>query len=388
MDGKDGIGSMTLQYRLGDSGHAVAEIRVKLAQLGLLDHTDSGVPLDTFDIDVDRAVRQFQQERGLTSDGVVGPVTYRVLEEARWRLGDRLLSYVVANPQSGDDVLALQRRLTELGFDVGHVDGIFGPRTGEALREFQRNVGLPADGTCGPSTFKALGRLAPIVTGGRPDSLRASDALQRAGKRLPGKIVVIDPGHGGPDRGHAAFGLDEASVVEDLGARVEGRLAATGVHAYLTRGPGMTEELDEIRRAEFANETGANLVISLHVDGHKNPLASGVATYFYGSNRPGTASAIGETFAGLIQREIVARTDLVDCRTHAKTWDLLRHTRMAAVRVELGYITNEHDAARLADPSFRDVVAEAIVVAVQRVYLPSHEDAPTGVLQLRDLADA
>lgn len=388
MDGKDGVGSMTLHYRLGDSGHAVAEIRVKLAQLGLLDHTDSGVPLDTFDIDVDRAVRQFQQERGLTADGVVGPVTYRVLEEARWRLGDRLLSYVVANPQSGDDVLTLQRRLTELGFDVGHVDGIFGPRTGEALREFQRNVGLPADGTCGPGTFKALGRLAPIVTGGRPENLRASDALQRAGKRLPGKIVVIDPGHGGPDRGHAANGLDEASVVEDLAARVEGRLAATGVHAYLTRGPTTTSELDEIRRAEFANETGANLVISLHVDGHPNPEASGVATYYYGSDRPGTASAIGETFAGLIQREIVARTDLVDCRTHAKTWDLLRHTRMAAVRVELGYINNEHDAARLADPSFRDVVAEAIVVAVQRVYLPSHEDAPTGALRLRDLADA
>lgn len=379
---------MALHYRLGDSGHAVAEIRVKLAQLGLLDHTDSGVPLDTFDIDVDRAVRQFQQERGLTADGVVGPVTYRVLEEARWRLGDRLLSYVVANPQSGDDVLALQRRLTELGFDVGHVDGIFGPRTGEALREFQRNVGLPADGTCGPSTFKALGRLAPIVTGGRPDNLRASDALQRAGKRLPGKIVVIDPGHGGPDRGHGANGLDEASVVEDLAARVEGRLGATGVHAYLTRGPAMASELDEIRRAEFANETGANLVISLHVDGHRNPDASGVATYYYGSDRPGTSSAIGETFAGLIQREIVARTDLVDCRTHAKTWDLLRHTKMAAVRVELGYITNEHDAARLADPSFRDVVAEAIVVAVQRVYLPSHEDASTGVLQLQDLADA
>jgi N-acetylmuramoyl-L-alanine amidase len=379
---------MTLRYRLGDSGPAVAEIRVKLAQLGLLDHTESGVPLDTFDIDVDYAVRQFQQERGLTADGVVGPATYRVLEEARWRLGDRLLSYVVANPQSGDDVLELQRRLTELGFDVGRVDGIFGPRTGEALREFQRNTGLPADGTCGPSTFKALGRLAPIVTGGRPDTLRASDALQRAGKRLLGKIVVIDPGHGGPDRGCTGNDLEEAAVVEDLAARIEGRLTATGVHAYLTRGSSLANELDEVTRAEFANETGANLVISLHVDGHLNPEASGVATYFYGLDRPGANSAIGEMFAGLIQREIVARTDLVNCRTHAKTWDLLRHTRMAAVRVELGYITNPRDAKRLADPHFRDVVAEAIVVAVQRVYLPSHEDAQTGVLHLRDLAQS
>jgi N-acetylmuramoyl-L-alanine amidase len=51
-------------------------------------------------------------------------------------------------------------------------------------------------------------------------------------------------------------------------------------------------------------------------------------------------------------------------------------------------VTNPHDATLLADPHFRDVVAEAIVVAVQRVYLPSHEDAQTGVLRLRDLADA
>ena len=377
------------RYRLGDTGPAVAEIRAKLHQLGLLDNPGS----DVFDDDVHRAVLLFQQERGLSADGVVGATTYRVLDEARWRLGDRLLSYVVANPQAGDDVLSLQRRLSELGFEVGRVDGVFGPRTGEALREFQRNVGLPADGTCGPGTFKALARLAPIVTGGRPDSLRAREALRQAGTRLSGKIVVVDPGHGGPDRGHIGHGLEEATIVEDLAARVEGRLGATGVQAYLTRGVVLSEELEEYTRAHFANEANANLVISLHVDAHPNPAACGVATYFYGSDRPeadrpGVNSVIGETFAGLIQREIIARTDLLDCRSHAKTWDLLRHTRMAAVRVELGYLSNQRDAERLADPAFRDVVAEAIVVAVQRVYLPSHEDAQTGALRLRDLAGA
>lgn len=373
------------RYRLGDSGPAIAEIRTKLSQLGLLDDTQPGP--SSFDEDVEKAVRHFQQERGLTADGVVDATTYRVLDEARWRLGDRLLSYVVANPQAGDDVIDLQRRLVELGFDVGRVDGIFGASTGDALREFQRNVGIPADGTCGPSTFKALARLAPIVTGGRPEQLRASEVLRRAGKRLPGKIVVIDPGHGGADRGNTGHGLEEAAIVEDLAARIEGRLAATGVQTFLTHGPGADVELDETARADFANETGANLMISLHVDTHANPQASGVSTYYYGGNRPGATSAIGEQFAGLVQREIVARTDLLDCRSHAKTWDLLRHTRMAAVRLELGYLTNEQDAARLADADFRDVVAEAIVVAVQRVYLPIGEDAATGALHLGDLAN-
>ena len=80
-----------------------------------------------------------------------------------------------------------------------------------------------------------------------------------------------------------------------------------------------------------------------------------------------------------MQREICARTDLLDCRTHAKTWDLLRRTRMPAVRIEVGYLTN---AGRRRAPAptrtFRDVLAEAVVAAVQRLYLPPSEDAATG----------
>ena len=79
---------------------------------------------------------------------------------------------------------------------------------------------------------------------------------------------------------------------------------------------------------------------------------------------------VGEKLADLVQREVCARTDLVDCRVHAKNWDLLRRTRMPAVRVEVGYLTNPVTPLRLADPAFRDVLAEAVAAAVQRLYLP------------------
>lgn len=375
----------------GARGAAVAEIRDKLAILGLLPAAgdalgglDTRVDSAEFDDACDRAVRHFQQQRGITVDGLVGPQTYRLLEEARWRLGDRVLLYAVSHPLVGDDVAALQRRLTEMGFDCGRVDGIFGRQTAQALREFQRNVGLVADGTCGPATFKALDRLARTVVGGEPYALRESEVIARSGPALAGKVVVVDPGHGGPDRGRCGNGLAEAAVVEDLAARVEGRLVATGVTAYLTRGP--EGALDDISRAEFANATGADLVISLHTDGSPSPRPNGVATFFYGNDRYGHRSAVGERFAGLVQREILARTDLADCRTHAKTWDLLRHTRMPTVRIELGYVTNPGDAARLAAPEFRDTVAEAVVVAVQRLYLPADLDSPTGVLSVAHLA--
>jgi N-acetylmuramoyl-L-alanine amidase len=51
---------------------------------------------------------------------------------------------------------------------------------------------------------------------------------------------------------------------------------------------------------------------------------------------------------------------------------------MPAVRVEIGYLTNDRDRAALLDPGFRDVVAEGILVAVKRLYLLGQDDKPTG----------
>ncbi|HEX6248760.1 MAG TPA: peptidoglycan-binding protein [Nocardioidaceae bacterium] len=373
-------------FRLGDTGEAVGEIRSLLVLLDLLPSGD-GRPPAPFDDAMDRAVRTFQQDRGLTVDGVVGPLTYRALDEARWRLGDRLLTHVPGNLLSGDDVLTLQQRLLGLGFRVGRADGMFGPQTEQGVREFQRNIGVPADGTCGPATLKALARLAPRVQGGRPNALRAEEQIRRAGPRLSGKVVVVDAAE--VRVADPVLAEQATAVIEDLARRIEGRLTATGVQAFLTHPSDPDAGVpSETQRAEFANRTQADLLVSLDVDASPTPTASGVSTYYYGLDARGVRSTVGERFASLVQREIVARTDLLDLRSHAKTWDLLRRTRMPAVRIDVGYITNPGDAARLADPAFRDVIAEAVVVAVQRVYLSPETDSKTGVLRLSELRAA
>ena len=376
----------TPAYRRGDSGPAVAEIRAKLALLGILDEAEGTDLLDPagalFDEATDRAVRAFQQQRGLSVDGVVGPRTYQALEEARWRLGDRILFYVPARLMAGDDVATLQQRLLDMGFDCGRVDGLFGVETEQALREFQRNIGVAPDGTCGPATFKALTQLSRTVVGGRPHAMRDSEAITRAGPALAGKLIIIDPGQ---LQRTATEPVEADQLVYDLASRLEGRLTATGASAFLTRGPeGAAETPAEEDRAGFANAAGADLLISLHVNTYPTTAASGVATYYYGNDEFGHYSMVGERLADLVQREICSRTDLVDDRVHAKTWEVLRRTRMPAVRVELGYLSNPGDAARLADPAFRDVVAEAIAAAVQRLYLPPEQDADTGILRIPD----
>lgn len=321
-------------------------------------------------------IRLFQQERGLHVTGALNDATAHAFEEARWKLGDRSLYLQTTSLMHGDDVAALQSRLTEMGFNAGRVDGIYGPRTEAAVKEFQRSVGIKVDGRCGPATIIALIRLTKIVSGGAPAQLRESAARRTRGPALANKVIVIDP----------ASGESEAEIVYDIAQRLEGRLLALGASVFLTRGPKNSPS--ESDRIAFANTNNADLVISLHTDLHSNPNAHGVSTYFYGSDAHGVHSVVGERFASLVQRELCARTDLQNCRTHAKVWDLLRLTQAPAVRIDLGYLSNDGDRARLDRPDFRDTLAEAFIIAIQRLYLAAEDDAKTGTLRISDLRSA
>ncbi|MEO9139852.1 MAG: N-acetylmuramoyl-L-alanine amidase [Jatrophihabitans sp.] len=363
--------------RLGADGSAVAEVRSMLATIGLLNNTDPATAR-TFDAATELAVRHFQQRRGISVDGAVGGETYAALTGAHWTLGDRVLAHEAGHYLTGDDVTVLQTQLIELGFQLGKADGIFGASTAEALRSFQRDSGLIADGVCGPQTMRALRQLGRRVVGGRPQLLRDILAVADAGPSLLGKRIVIDAGHGGADTGVVVEGITEADIVWDLASRLEGRLSALGVRTWPTRGPsnGPSEE----DRARLANDVGADLVLSLHVDGIPSRGANGVASFYYGAGE--SSSTIGERLADLVQREVVARSGLCDNRIHAKTWALLRLTRMPVVRVEIGYLTSPGDRSKLCDARFRDTIAEGLLVAVQRLYLPTADDPDTGVMRI------
>lgn len=374
-------------FRLGDHGSAVAEIRAILTNQGLLadvvpqlgravDANGWALPEAVFDAETDQAVRAFQQQRGLLVDGIVGPATFGALHEASFHLGARVLFYQLSAPMHGDDVATLQSRLQNLGYYTGLVDGHFGGDTYTALCNYQSEFGLSADGICGPATLRSLELLGTRVTGGSPHAIREEEHVRRLGPQLSGKRIVIDPGSGGDHPGaDPRESAIEAEILWDLARRLEGRMIAAGMESFLSRAEDQNPS--DTERAETANSIGGDLLIALRCAHYPNSSASGVACFHFGTPH-GSTSMIGRSLSGFIQREIVARTELRDCRSHARTWDILRRSRMPAVQLDIGYISNLHDATELSNPAVRDTIAEAILVAVKRLYLLGQDDQPTG----------
>lgn len=168
--------------REGARGAPVEDVQRRLRSLGY-ELGPTGVD-GVFLGETLRALREFQAARGLPTSGSVGPDTWSALVDATFRMGDRLL-YLRVPHFHGADILALQGALNVLGFSCGNLDGIFGSFTERATREFQANVGLPADGIVGPETVKAIERLSHVWQGKDPtapaslvaSATRAADAL-------------------------------------------------------------------------------------------------------------------------------------------------------------------------------------------------------------------
>src|SRR6476661_1879368 len=350
----DETSGRTMLLRRGDRGPAVADLRDALASLQLLPGLNGSDRTQVeFDDGVDRAIRDFQQRRGLIADGIVGPVTARSLTDARWTLGARILSHTLS-----------------------------APLTGQSVRDFQRHRGLADDGVFGPQTYKELNRIGRMVTGGRPQYLREYQLVRQAGHRLHGKRIVIDPAHGADEAGWTIADVRSADLTYDIAQRLRSRMVTTGMSVALTR--GADENPTQEQRAEFANECGADLLLSLHIDGSASPHACGIATFHFGTGS-GATSTVGETLAGLVQRELVARTHFADCRVHHRPWDILRLTRMPAIQVEMGYLSNPSERDRLLSSDFRSQLADGILVAVKRLYLDGRDDPHTGTFTFSDL---
>lgn len=135
--------------REGASGEVVKQLQSALKDLGY----DVGAVDGKFGAQTERAVKNFQKAQGIAADGVVGDVTWLNIDEADTS------NPTIRKGSHGNPVRRAQKRLTLGGWDTGGVDGIFGAKTETAVKRFQHDNGLTADGVVGPRTWDKIDAL-------------------------------------------------------------------------------------------------------------------------------------------------------------------------------------------------------------------------------------
>ncbi len=298
----------------GASGEAVRDVQRRLTEVG---HACGGDDPGEYGDATEGAVRAFQQGRGLRVDGVCGPDTWNALVESGYRLGDRFI-YHRTPMQRGDDVVELQAALGALGFDAGRVDGICGPDTAQALREFQRNSGLTPDAICGPDTVSALRRLAGRRAG--PTSVaqaREVLALRDAPRHLVDRRIVL----GAP------------GSLDALADRVQHLLAECGAAVTVLHTP------DGSAQAQAANDLGAELYV-----GFRLVAEPACRLAFYATE--GFESVGGRRLAEVAAKDLGTVLD-AEGEAVGMRLPVLRETKMPAVVCTLGPV--EEIVVRVAD---------------------------------------
>ena len=173
-------------------------------------------------------------------------------------------------------------------------------------------------------------------------------------------VVVIDPGHGGHDRGgiqgqrfaEKVFTLDTAKRL----ARILGN--DTAIKAVLTRDSDTFVSLKE--RTDIANQYGGDkaLFVSIHFNAGRRESAYGIETYY--NNRR------GYRLAALVHPRVIQAMASIDRGIRHGSYQVLRKNRLPAILVECGFLTNAAEAARITDSHSRERLARAIADGILR----------------------
>lgn len=211
------------------------------------------------------------------------------------------------------------------------------------------------------------------------DVLKVIDPVLRQG-RSPGKspvhTIVLDPGHGGSDRGTAGVTGREKVLTLDLARRVQRLLEAAGLKVVPTRTFDENVSLDD--RVALTARKHADLFVSLHFNSGGNaqgietycvPPAGAVSTanpfrrFFGGDDDKCTGNQFDEKnvwLAHCVQRSLLHITGANDRGVRRARYVVIRDAPCPAILVESGFLSNPSEEQRLLAPDYRDKLAKGI----------------------------
>ena len=192
------------------------------------------------------------------------------------------------------------------------------------------------------------------------------------------KIVYLDAGHGGYDPGASYFGISEKSLTLAIQSRVKAKLEAEGYQVVTTRTSDTYVDLTDRSRA--ANASESDIFVSIHINASGSSAAQGIETYYYQPyaeypsrinatyHANSTRLSMSDTLANAIQSSLINATGAQNQGVKRQTFAVLRETTAPAVLLELGFLSNPQEAARLNTSAYQETLANAIVAGIKSYY--------------------
>jgi N-acetylmuramoyl-L-alanine amidase len=198
---------------------------------------------------------------------------------------------------------------------------------------------------------------------------------------LSGKVIIIDPGHGGPDGGADNGDVLEKDIALEISKKLRDYLQQQGAFVQMIReedtdlapegmrGYSKRKTEDLKKRVQTINESDADLFISIHLNAIPSPRWRGAQTFYFSTYKE------NEAVAKFIQDEL--RNNLGNTTRQAKAINgvyLLKSAKKPGALVEVGFLSNPEEKALLVQDKYQDKVAASIYTGINRYF--SNESNP------------
>ena len=169
--------------------------------------------------------------------------------------------------------------------------------------------------------------------------------------------VYIDAGHGGSDPGALGSGLKEKDPNLDIALRLKSKLEANGFDVVMTRTNDAYSTLDQ--RVNMANNSGADIFLSIHNNAALSQYAHGTETYWSSNGVSGS-----NQFASLVQANLVSQIGRANRGVKTANFRVTKYTKMAAALVECAFVSNPTEVELLKSGDFREKCAAGLFNAI------------------------
>lgn len=181
------------------------------------------------------------------------------------------------------------------------------------------------------------------------------------GDELVGKVIVLDPGHGGNDNGATGsyYATLEKNINLEVAKLLRNKLEASGATVIMTRNDDRRLTLQE--RVDIAVNNKADLFVSIHHNTHPNTQTNGTIVFYYNK---GNSSKL----ASLVQKEIVQATQYNNLQARFGDYYVLRENPVVSILAEVGFLTNPDEELKLRSPQQQNLAAEGLYKGIMKYF--------------------